>query len=98
MLRASTILLILVLTLISNVFGQRTYITKRIDEKITLDAYQNESCWKDAEVATNFITNFPEFGNESKFITEVKMVYDNDAIYIAADLHDPVPDSVSFTP
>lgn len=85
------------LTLITNVFGQRTYTTKRIDEKITLDAFQNEDCWKGADLATNFITNFPEFGNESKFITEVKMVYDNDAIYIAADLHDPVPDSVSFT-
>lgn len=79
------------------VFSQKkTLQTKFTDTKITIDGKFDESAWKDAEIATDFVMIDPDNGkpapNERR--TEVKIVYDNTAIYIAATLYDDEPQKI----
>ena len=89
------VLLLLLLPFTSS--SQMVYNVDFDDSDIQLDGHLNEAQWKKAEVASNFINNYPEFGVESEFPSEVRMYYDNDAIYIGGILRDPEPDSVSYT-
>ncbi|MBT8244142.1 MAG: carbohydrate binding family 9 domain-containing protein [Winogradskyella sp.] len=55
-----------------------------------IDGNLNDSAWQNAEIATDFISFQPEIGlKASKDVrTEVKMTYDDQAIYISAYLYD----------
>ncbi len=55
-----------------------------------IDGLLTEEVWLNAPIANNFIISQPNFGFPSAQKTEVKIVYDNDAIYIAAYLYDTV--------
>lgn len=59
-----------------------------------IDGVLNDSCWLAAEATGDFIQNqlHPLAPSEQK--TEVKFLYDNDAIYIYAHMHDVSADSV----
>ncbi len=79
------------------VFSQKkTLQTRSTDTKITIDGKFDENAWKDAEIATDFIMINPDNGkpiaNEKR--TEVKVVYDNTAIYVAATLYDNDPSRI----
>ena len=69
---------------------------KLTSENIIVDGKMNEEIWISAAVATNFIMFEPDNGKpisvEKK--TEVKIVYDNDAIYVSALLYDNEPDKI----
>ena len=70
--------------------------TQFTTEKITIDGKLTEEIWKSAEIATNFVMIEPDNGKEEtpERKTEVKLVYDNDAIYIAAVLYDSEPNKI----
>lgn len=53
-----------------------------------IDGNLDDSAWYDAPVAADFIQNFPGFGQPATQKTEVKIIYDNAAIYIGAYLYD----------
>ncbi|RYF96812.1 MAG: hypothetical protein EOO00_01770 [Chitinophagaceae bacterium] len=53
-----------------------------------IDGNLDDPAWKEAPVATGFIQNFPNFGQASLQKTEVRILYDNAAIYIGAYLYD----------
>ena len=62
----------------------------RATEPPKIDGIINENIWQKAEVATGFVQFRPEMGptlpeNER---TEVRMTYDDEAIYVAAYLYD----------
>lgn len=82
-----------------SVFGysqKKTLQTKFISEKIEIDGNLNEPIWQSAAVATDFIMFEPDNGKaipENKR-TEVKVLYDNDAIYIGAMMYDDNPDKI----
>ncbi|WP_229719667.1 DUF5916 domain-containing protein [Winogradskyella haliclonae] len=63
---------------------ERTAIAPKIDGIL------NDEAWKNAEIATDFISFQPEIGLKAKNNerTEVRMTYDNQAIYISAYLYD----------
>jgi Domain of unknown function (DUF5916)/Carbohydrate family 9 binding domain-like len=85
------ILFFLVLLLLNFSFAQKKSLkTKFTIEKITIDGKFDEEIWKTAEISKDFITFDPDNGNpEPKDRkTEVKIVYDNNAIYIAAIMFD----------
>jgi hypothetical protein len=66
------------------------------DEKISIDGNIDEAIWSKAEIATDFISFQPDNGNpipDGKK-TDVKIVYDNNSIYIAAILHDDEPNKI----
>jgi hypothetical protein len=67
--------------------------TKFISESITIDGKLNEESWKSAAIATNFVMFQPDNGKPipENQRTEVKVLYNNDAIYVAALLYDDEP-------
>ena len=91
-------LFILVVFLHSNIFlGQKkTLQSIRTTEKITIDGLLDEAIWKIAPIATDFVMINPGNGtpipNRQK--TDVKIVYDNEAIYVAATLYDDEPTKI----
>lgn len=78
-------------------FGQRKKLTtKFITDKIEIDGKINEAVWQNAAIAGDFITFEPDNGKpipENKK-TEVRVLYDNDAIYIAAVMNDENPEKI----
>lgn len=70
--------------------------TKFITDKITIDGKIDENIWKTASIATDFIMFQPDNGKpipENKK-TEIRVLYDNEAIYIAALLYDNEPNKI----
>jgi hypothetical protein len=53
-----------------------------------IDGSLNDSVWQNAPVAIDFITNTPVYGKPATVKTAVRVVYDNNAIYIGAYLYD----------
>ena len=60
----------------------------KISQPPKIDGKLDDAAWQNVPVADNFIINFPDFGKPSSQRTEVKVIYDDDAIYIGAYLHD----------
>ena len=60
----------------------RSFIVKKIDQKIELDGSLNEAVWSEAESATNFWQMFPTDSLRSINETQVKLLYDDTHIYI----------------
>ncbi len=69
---------------------KKTLQTKFTTNKITIDGKFDEEVWKNTQVSKDFISFDPDNGNPEpeKSKTEVKVVYDDNAIYIAAILYD----------
>lgn len=74
--------------------AQKEIFAQRIDEEVVLDGEQQEAFWHRIAIADSFMVNFPRVGEVSPFRSEVKFAYDNQAIYVAAQLYDTRPDSV----
>ncbi|QBN18782.1 DUF5916 domain-containing protein [Flavobacterium nackdongense] len=79
-------------------FGQKkTLQAKYTNESINIDGKITEEAWKTAPLATDFIMYEPDNGkpiSESKK-TDVKILYDNTAIYVSAILYDDQPTQIS---
>ncbi|MBG6060635.1 hypothetical protein IWX83_000400 [Flavobacterium sp. CG_9.1] len=70
--------------------------TKFISEKIEIDGKLEEPIWQSAAIASDFIMFEPDNGKpipENKK-TEIRVLYDNDAIYIGALLNDENPEKI----
>lgn len=93
--RNSIVFFIIICT--SLLYGQKkTLNTKSITNKISIDGKITEEAWNSPEIASDFVMYQPDNGkpiNENKK-TEVKVVYDNDAVYIAATLYDEDPEKI----
>jgi hypothetical protein len=81
-----------------NTFGQKKILfAKPTTEDITIDGKIDEDSWKLAPIATDFIMFEPDNGipiSKAKK-TEIKVLYDNTAIYISALLYDDEPNKIS---
>ncbi len=79
-------------------YGQKKSLQAKFTaESIDIDGKINEEAWKTASIATDFIMYEPDNGKpigEDKR-TEVKFLYDNNAIYILAVLYDDEPNKIS---
>ena len=78
-------------------FSQKKVLqTKFISEKIEIDGKLEEPIWQSAAIASDFIMFEPDNGKpipENKK-TEIRVLYDNDAIYIGALLNDENPEKI----
>jgi hypothetical protein len=86
---------LLFVTLLS--FGQKkTLQTKSTEEKIIIDGKFDEAAWESVPIATDFVMIAPDNGKpiaqEKK--TEVKVIYNNEGIYVAATLYDNEPNKI----
>ncbi|MCE3259786.1 MAG: hypothetical protein K0S12_1427 [Bacteroidetes bacterium] len=59
-----------------------------------IDGILNDSCWAKAEPAKDFIQRDLHPGLPSEQKSEVRFVYDDEALYISAALYDTSPDSI----
>ncbi len=66
----------------------------RINAQIKIDGKLNEQAWLKGSEISNFIQRDPIEGVEPTEKTEVKILYDDDAIYIGARMYDSSPDSI----
>ena len=67
---------------------KRTLEIHKITESPKIDGILDDIAWKNASIAKDFFQYAPYNGKESSLPTEVKIVYDNNAIYIGATLYD----------
>lgn len=66
----------------------KTLEATRTPVAIRIDGQLNESAWAQAATASQFSQYFPQAGAPASAPTEVKVVYDDAAVYIGAVLHD----------
>ena len=62
--------------------------------RIELDGRLDEPSWAAAPVATNFLQNDPNEGQPATYDTEVKLLYDDRALYIGVFAKDPEPGQI----
>jgi len=69
---------------------------KRVSKAPKIDGVLDDDAWKNASIAGNFIMFRPESGKPepNNIKTEVKVIYDDDAIYFGAYLYDDKPNEI----
>ncbi|MEY4903684.1 MAG: hypothetical protein RLZZ292_1499 [Bacteroidota bacterium] len=84
--------LVIVFCLLNKGFGQelkhKELVATNTTQNLRIDGKLDEKCWQQGFAATDFIQIEPMPGIPAKQRTEVKVLYDNRAIYIGAKLHD----------
>jgi hypothetical protein len=73
---------------------QKTLQALRITEPPKIDGVLDEAIWQQADIGTQFIKNRPNPGALEKHPTEVRILYDDVAIYVGAVMHDVSQDSI----
>ncbi|GAB3298927.1 hypothetical protein GCM10027511_14190 [Hymenobacter humi] len=66
----------------------------RITEAMKIDGALDEAVWQSAPIASNFVQQRPNPGVPEKLATEVRVLYDDAAIYVGAVMHDISQDSI----
>ncbi len=93
----STILLIIGIA--SNICWGQTVEKKqlravKVQKVPTIDGLLNDMAWQNAPIATDFIQDSPDPGEPAPQKTEVKVLYDNNALYIGAICYDDDPENI----
>lgn len=66
-------------------------IAVRTSETIIIDGVPSEAAWRSAITLTDFLQRDPEEGMPASEPTEVRILYDDDALYIACTMYDSNP-------
>lgn len=72
----------------------KKYAAQRINEAVKIDGKLDDAAWKGISVVSDFVMARPIEGGVPTERTEVKIVYDNTALYVGAMLYDSHPDSI----
>ncbi|MEA1886729.1 MAG: DUF5916 domain-containing protein [Bacteroidota bacterium] len=73
---------------------QKSIAAIKTDNPPLIDGKLDDRVWQSADIADNFIQYSPFNGSPSKYKTEVRVLYDNTALYVGAMMYDPSPDSI----
>jgi hypothetical protein len=63
--------------------------------EIRLDGRLDEAAWAAAEPATSFTESYPNPGRPARDRTDVRVLYDADALYVGVRMYDSAPDSIA---
>ena len=77
---------------------KKTLNIKRSNNKAPkIDGLLNDAAWKGLEIAKDFVMIEPNNGEKENpdYRTEVKVLYDDEAIYVAAMMYDPKPSIIA---
>ncbi|HEY6502511.1 MAG TPA: DUF5916 domain-containing protein [Chitinophagaceae bacterium] len=88
LLRRSIFLSMLLLVCGEVISQSKSIQAVKINQPPKIDGLLDDAAWQNVTPATDFIQNYPSYGLSSSQKTEVKIVYDNSAIYIGAYLYD----------
>lgn len=72
----------------SSVAQKRAFNAIKTKQAPKIDGELTDAAWNETPVLKDFIQNFPTFGLPVSQKTEVKILYDNTAIYVGAYLYD----------
>jgi hypothetical protein len=86
--------LIVILSSCFFAFGQKSVKAFPVETKIVIDGKMTESDWEKAETAENFTQVKPTPGKEASQVTKVRVLFDDEAIYVGAYCFD-YRDSIS---
>jgi len=71
-------------------YGQKEIVATLSTENIKIDGVLNEAQWSHAQVVQDFTQITPDAGAPSQHQTTVRVLYDNDALYIGAHCYNEV--------
>ncbi|NQV41540.1 MAG: carbohydrate binding family 9 domain-containing protein [Candidatus Marinimicrobia bacterium] len=74
---------------------KKTIITTRTTIIPTIDGRLEEAVWETVEPATDFYRFEPESGGNAPVKTEIRVLYDDIALYVAFKMYDPDPSSIA---
>lgn len=74
--------------------SRKTLNIKRVQKAPKIDASLNDIAWENAKIATDFVMYDPGNDKKDPNRTEVKVVYNDEAIYISAYLYDSKPEEI----
>jgi hypothetical protein len=89
-----TLFVVFVLSNVQAQIQRREVQTSKTDQTIKIDGRLDETVWKNTKGTGSFVQLEPYNGRPSIQKTEVKLVYDNGALYVGAVLYDTAPDSI----
>jgi hypothetical protein len=72
-----------------------TLASRKIAIAPKIDGSLDDAAWSEATATTLNLTFLPEFGKVPSRKTEVKVVYDDDAIYVGATMYDAEPGTIN---
>jgi Carbohydrate family 9 binding domain-like len=71
------------------VFAQtKQYDASKVTSTIKIDGKIDDAAWASINSINDFITSYPDFGKTPSKKTEVKIIYDNTAMYVLALMYD----------
>ncbi len=79
---------------LSPLYTQKSLNAVRTADKISIDGILDEAIWEEAEIASGFTTISPEYGKTPSQNTTVRVLYDDEALYISAVMEDVSRDSI----
>lgn len=74
--------------------AQKNIHAYRSNASVTLDGVLDEEAWSEANTTSDFITLRPKPGLVADHQTEVRLIYDDEAIYVGAYMKDVSRDSI----
>src|SRR6266550_6630319 len=80
---------------IADTMRQRVAYAVRRDGNIVLDGDLNEDAWQKVAAITGFTQSYPGPGARPTNPTEVKVLYDDAALYVGVRMFDAHPDSIA---
>ncbi len=93
-------ILLLLSIITAPIFSQenkKTIEIIKIENSPKIDGVLNDAVWLNIPIANSFIQFDPYNGAPATEQTEVKIIYDNNAVYVGAMLYDSKPDSIFTT-
>jgi Domain of unknown function (DUF5916)/Carbohydrate family 9 binding domain-like len=83
------ILFLLLLVGHLTLFAQtKQYGATKINSAVRIDGSSNDKAWESVSIVSDFIIAYPNFGAKPSKETEVKIAYDNTALYVLAVMYD----------
>ncbi|MFQ5790288.1 MAG: carbohydrate binding family 9 domain-containing protein, partial [Acidobacteriota bacterium] len=73
---------------------ERRLVAQRCSGPMTTDGVLDEPDWQHAPVATNFIQSDPREGDPATYDTEVRVLYNDENLYLAVTAFDDEPDKL----
>src|SRR5258707_11752985 len=75
--------------------ARRLMRASRVTSPITIDGRLSEAAWATAVPSGDFMQSYPNVGAKPRDATELRVLYDDDALYVGVRMFDARPDSIA---
>ncbi len=88
------LLLILITSNLHSENGSKTIYATRVVGKPVIDGHLSDTLWSFATPVNDFLQQEPIAGQPASFKTEVRIIYNDDALYVGVMCYDPEPQKI----